>query len=907
METLGSAQGPTEQELDLVRREAMAFAGIGLYRYSFDGVMLFMDSGALHIFGLDQRLRYPEDVVGQNIGDLIVYVGPKGLMRKEIREQQRIHAREWSFKTLSGDERWVVEDSYLVRDRQTQQESIQVVVRDITERRLAQETLRESTEQYRRFLDSMADPMHIVDTDLRIVLLNRALRNLAERIAVDPNAIGRNVFEVFPFLPEHVRDEYQRVITTGEILTSVDRLHINGREFITETHKIPILERGKVIEILTIVHDMTERVRAEQALRESEEKYRAILDNIQEGYYEVDLRGNFTFSNRAMHTILGYPEAEMMGLNYRAYYRDEVRERAVGIFSEVYRTGNPIQLYDWEVIRKDGTPVVLSASISLLRDSQGTPIGFSGIARDVTQHNRAEQALRESEERYRDLFENANDIVYTHDLTGRFTSLNKAGERISGYTREEAMSMNAIEAMAPECQEVAREMVQRKLRGEPTTQYELELMAKDGRRVPIEVSTRTMYRNGAPTGVQGIARDITERRRAEQERQQLEAQIQHAQKLEGLGILAGGIAHDFNNLLVGIMGYAGLALTRIPQDSSAYGFIQQIESSAQRAAELTNQMLAYSGRGAFIIRPLNLFRLVEEVGRLLSASISKNAMLRLHCEPDLPMMVGDSAQLHQVIMNLITNASDALGENAGVISLSVTTVTADHVYLAKSYLDDSLPAGRYVCLEVSDTGCGMDKETLARIFDPFFSTKFTGRGLGLAAVLGIVRGHKGAIRVYSEPGQGTTFKVLFPVKADEAASAAARAKDRVELAEWTGEATVLLVDDEETARSVAREVLTDRGFTVLLASNGREAVETFAAYGDEISAVILDLTMPVMDGKAAFEKIKELRPNARVILSSGYTEQDVTTRFTGRSPDAFIQKPYTVRELLGKLRDVLGE
>jgi len=361
METLGNMQAPTEHELDLVRREAMAFAGIGLYRYSFDGVVLSMDPGALRIFGLDRNLRYPEDVVGKDIADLIVYVGPKGLMRKEIRQQQRIHAREWNFKTLAGEERWVVEDSYLVKDLQTGLESIQVIVRDVTVRRLAQDSLRESTEQYRRLLDSMADPMHIVDTDLNIVLFNTAFRKLAEGLGIDPNAIGRNVFEVFPYLPEHVRDEYQRVIATGEILTSVERIYINGCEFITETHKIPILERGKVAEILTMVHDMTDRVRAEQALRESEEKYRAILDNIQEGYYEVDLHGNFTFANRAMHTILGYPEAEMMGLNYRAYYRDEVRERAVGIFSEVFRTGNPVQLYDWEVIRKDGTPVVLSA------------------------------------------------------------------------------------------------------------------------------------------------------------------------------------------------------------------------------------------------------------------------------------------------------------------------------------------------------------------------------------------------------------------------------------------------------------------------------------------------------------------------------------------------------------------
>ncbi|MCX5768755.1 MAG: PAS domain S-box protein, partial [Candidatus Hydrogenedentes bacterium] len=477
------------------------------------------------------------------------------------------------------------------------------------------------------------------------------------------------------------------------------------------------------------------------------------------------------------------------------------------------------------------------------------------ITRDITEQKVAEKALRESEERYRELFENANDVIYTHDLDGRFTSLNKAGERLSGYTREEAVQMDVLSVIAPEYVQRAAEMIASKLDSEDPTQYELEIIIKDNRRVLLEVSTRIIYKDGLPNSIQGIARDITERRKAEEDRKRLEAQIQHAQKLEGLGVLAGGIAHDFNNLLVGMMGYAGLALTKLTPESVAYGYVERIEATAQRAAELTNQLLAYSGKSTFIIRPLNLSTLAVEMGRLLSASISKKAILKYNCSPDLPLIHGDAAQLHQVIMNLITNASDAIGDEPGVISISTRTIKADRTYLSKTFLNDNLGDGLYVCLEVSDTGCGMDATTLQRIFDPFFTTKFAGRGLGLAAVLGIVRGHKGAIKVYSEPSNGTTFKILFPATAFDADGAdgesgdAARAKNV--LAGWQGSGTLLVADDETTARQVAKDALETYGFKVIGAVNGKEAVEMFQQHQDEIVAVLLDLMMPVMSGEEA--------------------------------------------------------
>jgi PAS domain S-box-containing protein len=486
--------------------------------------------------------------------------------------------------------------------------------------------------------------------------------------------------------------------------------------------------------------------------------------------------------------------------------------------------------------------------------------------------------------------------------------LNKAGERISGYGRDEVANLHIEDILVEEHRELAAQMVKRKLAHDDPTRYELAFLAKDGHVVPVEVSTRVIYEDGRPVGIQGIARDISERKRNEEERLRFEAQLQHAQKLEGLGVLAGGIAHDFNNLLVGMLGYASLAMLKLPQDSPARAYVEQIEITAKRAAELTNQMLAYSGRGAFTIRPIQLNKLAEELGRLLGASIGKKITLEYSYSPGLPIIQGDPAQLQQVIMNLITNASDAIGDEAGVIRVSTTAVRADRAYLSETYLDEDLAEGVYVCLEVSDTGGGMDRETQAKIFDPFFSTKFAGRGLGLAAVLGIVRGHRGAIKVYSEKGHGATFKILFPAAAfteETITTAESIIRADRELEAWSASGAILIADDEENARNVAQAALEMHGLKTLAAKDGREALELFQQHRSDIRAVLLDLMMPVMDGEEAFRHITALSPETPIIMSSGYTEQDVVERFTENKPTAFIQKPYTVKELVRKVRRVI--
>jgi len=399
-----------------------------------------------------------------------------------------------------------------------------------------------------------------------------------------------------------------------------------------------------------------------------------------------------------------------------------------------------------------------------------------------------------------------------------------------------------------------------------------------------------------------LQKEMAERQRAEEERRKLEVQLQQTQKLESLGVLAGGIAHDFNNLLMGILGHADLALLELPAGSSAWHLITEAINGARRAAELTKQMLAYSGKGRFVVEPLNLSNLTEDMTRLLQISISKKCLLNYTFTPDLPAVGADPAQMRQIIMNLIINASEAIGDRSGAIAVSTGVMPCDRAYLSETYLGVNLPEGQYVYLEVADTGCGMTPETQAKIFDPFFTTKFVGRGLGLSAVLGIVRGHQGALKVSSEPGKGTTFKVLFPATAQPAK---ADARPELGTKEWRGSGTVLIVDDEAVSRLVACRMMQTMGFTVLAAADGREGVEVFRRESARIRLVLLDLTMPHLDGDEAFREMKRIRDTVKAILTSGYNEQTATSQLEGKGLAAFIQKPYHFEELRSVVRRVL--
>ncbi len=410
---------------------------------------------------------------------------------------------------------------------------------------------------------------------------------------------------------------------------------------------------------------------------------------------------------------------------------------------------------------------------------------------------------------------------------------------------------------------------------------------------------------GRITHYDGYILDVTDSKFAEEERRRLEAQFHHAQKLESLGVLAGGIAHDFNNLLMSMLGHASLAEGELPAEAPAREHLKQIELAARRASELTNQMLAYSGRGRFIVEPVDLSALVKEMARLLETVISKSAELDLDLAPDLPAIEADATQIRQIVMNLITNASDALEERPGRITVKTEVLPCGGAS-GELVLGQDLKGRRSVLLVVSDTGCGMDAATQKRIFDPFFTTKTTGRGLGLAAVLGIVRGHGGSIHVRSVPGRGTTVEVRFPASTLSPAPPPRATSSPTPRSRSLRGGTILVIDDEPSVRNIARAMLERLGFQVVLAEGGRAGVEIVRTQGRRLTAVLLDLTMPGERGDDVFAAIRRVLPSLPILVSSGWHESEAIPRLGASSRCGFLQKPYATRDLGEALAELLG-
>jgi two-component system, cell cycle sensor histidine kinase and response regulator CckA len=433
-----------------------------------------------------------------------------------------------------------------------------------------------------------------------------------------------------------------------------------------------------------------------------------------------------------------------------------------------------------------------------------------------------------------------------------------------------------------------------------TAAHTAVITLKDGR--VFERHSRPQVIDGRIVGRVWCYRDLTDWVNAEDERRQLESQMQHGQKLESLGVLAGGIAHDFNNLLVGILGHAGMALMETPPDSPLYHRIDEIQTAAQRAAELVNQMLAYSGKGRFVVRQCDLSEIAAEMCTLLRSAIGSVEM-ELRLRPDVPQVEGDPAQMRQVIMNLITNASDAMDSGNGRIILTTGSIRADAAYLANARIGRDAAPGEFVFVEVRDDGCGMDDATVERIFEPFFTTKFTGRGLGLAAVLGIVRRHQGAIQIETAPGQGTTFRVLLPASA-AAASPAPKAPSAPAV---TRGCRVLVVDDEAPVLRVASEMLKRAGFAVETASGGEQAVTMATGPEGAFDVVLLDMTMPKMNGAETFKRLRSLHPRLAVVLMSGYTGEEAVARFGQEGLTGFVQKPFMPAELVKTIADAVAK
>ena len=516
----------------------------------------------------------------------------------------------------------------------------------------------------------------------------------------------------------------------------------------------------------------------------------------------------------------------------------------------------------------------------------------------------AEEKLQNSQVRLQDFFDYAQELIQSVRPDGKLLYVNRRWLQEMGYSEIEIQSLSLQDIIAPDCLDHFMEVFAELQLGRGFGWVETSFVTKNGCRIEVEGTARCHLENDVSIEIHGIFRNVTERKLKQEEEKRHAVQLEHTQRLESLGVLAGGIAHDFNNLLTAIMGNAAIAMSKLRKDPQAvHQRLERVVQSSEKAADLCKQMLAYSGKGSFIIEPVNVSIMLEEMTQLLEVSIHKHSELVLDLQDDIASVDADRSQLQQVIMNLITNANEANGDESGRIIVRSGVTQVDTEYLESCVEDSADQPGQYVFVEVSDSGCGMDEVTQRRIFEPFFTTKFTGRGLGMSAMQGIIRGHRGAIHIDSKRGEGTTFKVLLPVS-EEGMLITKTTKDVLALPHIAG--TVLVVDDEEDVRELAVSLLEEMGCSVFEAADGEQGLKLFQLHQDEINLVILDLTMPKMGGETCCHEIKLINADIPVVIVSGYSSEDVSSRFCQGEVAAFIQKPYMPDEFMESVSGLLS-
>jgi PAS domain S-box-containing protein len=648
-----------------------------------------------------------------------------------------------------------------------------------------------------------------------------------------------------------------------------------------------------------IEDEVNERRKTEEKLRKSEERFREMAEHISEAFWLYDWnKREVIYTSPAYEDIWGRPVKELYAREEEwneSVHPDDL-EYARASFQKIIQTGGG-EKREYRIVRPDGSVRWVSDRGFAIRDENGQVVRIAGIAEDITERKRAEVALRESEERFRELAELMPETIFEVNLEGQLTFVNRNAYNYFGYTQADLKrGLSSFSMIIPADRDRAKDNFTRILSGEQTGINEYTALRKNGATFPVMIYSAPIFKDGNPVGLRGFVIDITDRKTAEEERRKLEVQFQQAQRFEALGTLAGGIAHDFNNLLMNIQGNTSLMLFELNSTHPHFEILKNIEKQVKSGAQLTRQMLGYARKGKFNVKPVDLNQIVDESAETFRRT-RKEITIEREFENDLFSIAADEGQIEQVLLNLYVNAADAM---PGGGKLILKTQNQTHLNIKS---DQYRPEpGNYVRLIISDTGSGMDKATLERIFDPFFTTKEMGRGtgLGLASVYGIIKNHDGYIDVESEIGRGTTFTIFLPANENGVES---RVEPDATLIKGSG--TLLIVDDEELVLDVGVNMLEKLGYTVLEAHNGNEAVDIFKANHHKIKLVILDIIMPDMGGGAVYEKIKSINPDVKVLLSSGYSVDGQAIELLERGCEGFMQKPFTLEELSGKITQIL--
>ena len=825
-----------------------------------------------------------EELVGRPVTDVYANPSDRDKLMIAISQHGEVIDYELQLKTKSGAAIATSVNAHVLYSDSGEPMGIEGSLRDVSERRRSELALRASEERYRQLFYQSPVGIFYFDTELRITDFNTQFEDILQ--STRERLLGLDLTKlkdtrVLPAIRQAVAGLEAEYEGQYAATTSAAQLWI-----IMKT--APVYdEKGRVRGGVGITEDMTKRRETEREIFMLAQALKSIRDCVS----ITDLEDNILFVNDAFAKTYGYSPAELFAQSVSMVRSDNNPERVMKeILPATLRGG-----WGGEILnrRKDGAEFPVYLSTSVVRDANGTPIALIGAATDITERKRAEQRLRDSEERYRSLVDSARDVIFTATPHGVITSLNPAFELSTGWKRIEWLGKTYNDLFHHEDIGDARESFLRTLQGERVPMLEIRIRTKDGGYVVGEFTVTPQTQDGKIVGLFGVARDVTERRR-------LENQYRQSQKMESLGTLAGGIAHDFNNILAIIVGHASILKHNQHSPGKQIASIDSIIKASNRGASLVSQLLTFASKSDVTFESVSMNDIVQETTKLVSETFSRSIVINTRLEPRLPSIVADSTQLHQMVLNLCINSRDAM-PRGGTLTLMTMLVGGEDV--AGQFADAG--ADQYVVLQVSDSGEGMDEETRRRIFEPFFTTKEKGKGtgLGLATVYGIVESHGGFVDVESELGAGTTFQIYLPAQAKPAELTETKRENSSEAPRGTE--TILVVEDEEMLRDLLRNVLISKGYSVMTAGDGVEAVEVYMLHRREVSLVVADIGLPRLSGNEVFHKLKRINPQVKVVLASGFIQPGFTADILKSGVREVIRKPYQPDELLRCIRRVL--
>jgi PAS domain S-box-containing protein len=817
-----------------------------------------------------------------------------------MRESNDIQAEEWLITTKSGEKKPLSISTSII-NKEDGKVHVLAVMQDIALRKKAEEALKESEEKYRQLFQYAPSAIYELDfKNRKFISINDVMcahtgYSREELMQMDP-------FDLFTESSMKIYQERIKSLCEGHEVPSSQEYEIKKKDGTTMFALLNInydLENGIPVKAKTIAHDITDRKLMEQALQESERKYRLLSDNVRDVIWTRDMNLRLTYTSPSIVEQQGYTVEESMARTPEETWPPDslklvgkVLTEELEIEKKEKKDLSRSRTLEVRINCKDGSTIWTEAKMSFLRDQNGHPTGIIGVTRDISDRKQAEEALRESEEKYRAVLEANPNPVIVYDIEGKVIYFNPAFTRVFGWTLAERLG-NKMDIFVPEeAWKETKMMIKKVLAGERFSSIETLRYNKKGEIISVSVSG-AIYKdkNGNPIGSVINLRDISHQKK-------LETQLQQAQKMEAIGTLAGGIAHDFNNILSSVIGYTELALDNEKRGTFQHKNLQQILYSGNRAKDLVKQILTFSRQVDQKQKPIQVKPIVKEVLKMLRATIPSTVEIEQKVQSNA-LVMGDPTQIHQILMNLCANAAHAMEDNGGLLTVSLLDAELDSDFISNH---PDLKPGPYTNLTVTDTGHGISPDVVKKIFDPFFTTKEKGTGMGLSVVHGIVRSHGGDIYVYSEPGKGSTFKVCLPV-----IESRFKPEERAESPIPKGTERILFIDDEPAIMKLGKQTLESLGYDVVARNSSIEALELFKKKKDRFDLVITDMTMPNMTGEKLAEKLMQIRPDIPVILCTGFSSMIDEQKALDMGIRAFISKPILKREIAEAIRKVLDE